>query len=169
MTGCGDKRGYVADDERDERDEHDECDSPRVSKKAKWDHDTKPHFGSEYDFSEHGDSTRDNMSTASPTRRAETDTEVESACSEIEPESTDESESLGSHDTSQYESGSVSETLGSSDTRSSDSSEGFVSDDFDDEDSGSDGFDDEDSGSDGFDDSVQGDNEDDALSTASTV
>jgi len=159
-------RGYVADDERDERDE---CDSPRVPKKAKWDHDTKPRFGSEYDFSEHGDSTQDNMSTASDTRRAETDTEVESACSEIEPESTDESESLRSHDTSQYESECVSETLGSSDTRSSDSSEDSGSDGFDHEDSGSDGFDHEDSGSDGFDNSVQGDNGDDALSTASTV
>ena len=157
MTACGSKRGYEADVSDVSEDEDDKYEQP--SKKTKCDHCIKPRFGSEYDFSEHGDSTQDNMSIASRTRRAETDTEVESACSEIEPESTDKSESLGSHDTSECESECVSETLGSSDTRSSDSSE----------DSGSDGFDHEDSSSDDFDNSVQGDNGDDALSTASTV
>jgi hypothetical protein len=155
------KRGYEADVSDDE-------DFLPLTKKAKRDCDcisANPGFGSEYHFSECGVSTPDNMSTASGTRRAETDTEVESACSEIEPESTDESESLGSHDTGEYESECLSETLGSSDTRSSDSPEGSGSDDFDhdvhehSDDSGSDGFD------------VNGNEIDwyDSLSTASTV
>jgi hypothetical protein len=73
------------------------------------------------------------MSMTSGPGDTETDTGVESACSEIQPESTavierlgrydtsecgseDRSESLGSHDTSECESEDLSENLGDMDT-----------------------------------------------------
>jgi len=110
MTEGGSKRGYDADVSDSE-------DGERPPKKSK---DNRIAFEEDYVFSEHGCSMQDDTSTASGTSRAETDTEVDSACSEIYEESSHKSESLRSHDTSDYESDCVSETLGSDDTRSSD-------------------------------------------------
>jgi hypothetical protein len=159
------KRGYEADVSGDERDE--DCFQP-LSKKAKLDdRHAENGFGSEYCFSEGGLSVDEEelSMTCGPAlgaRKTETDTEVESACSEIE--SIDESESLGSRDTDEYESEHLSESLGSRDTSSEDPASDNQND------SGSFGVTSEadESEYDDLDEIEEEDSENDALSTAST-
>jgi len=102
MTECGSKRGY----DGDTSDFSDGEDVERPPKKPKRDCIDCNDFGPDYEFSEHGDSMQDVMSTASCTRRAETDTEVDS-------------ESPGSQGTIDDDSPSVTVTLGTDDTISS--------------------------------------------------
>ena len=108
------KRGYDADVSGDEFDE----DCLPLSKKAKrGDPHVEPRFGSDYCHSEYSlCADREEMSMTSGPGDTETDTGVESACSEIEPESTAVIERLGRYDTSECESEDRSESLGSHDT-----------------------------------------------------
>ena len=74
-------------------------------------------FGSDYCHSEYSlCADEEKMSMTSGPGDTESDTGVESACSEIEPESTAVIESLRSYGTSEWESEDLSESLGDWDT-----------------------------------------------------
>ena len=114
-----DGSGYSAEVSGDEFDE----DCLPLSKKAKRGdpHADDPHaesrFGSDYCHSEYSlCADEEKMSMTSSPGDTESDTGVESACSEIEPESTAVIESLGSYGTSECESAHLSESLGDMDT-----------------------------------------------------
>ncbi len=96
----------------------------------------------------------------------ETDTGVEIACSEIEPESTPVIESLGSYDTSECELEDLSESLENRDTSPEDPDIDVSGEDDDEDDLSSGEDDDEDDLTSGEDDDE--DDDEDDLSTVST-
>jgi hypothetical protein len=137
--------GYDAEVSGNEFDE----DCLPLSKKAKRGdpHADDPHaesrFGSDYCHSEYSlCADEEKMSMTSGPGDTESDTGVESACSEIEPESTAVIESLGSYGTSECESEHLSESLGDMDTSPEDP-DSDVSGEDDDEDDLSSGEDDD--------------------------
>jgi hypothetical protein len=136
-----DGSGYSAEVSGDEFDE----DCLPLSKKAKRGdpHADDPHaesrFGSDYCHSEYSlCADEEKMSMTSSPGDTESDTGVESACSEIEPESTAVIESLGSYGTSECESAHLSESLGDMDTSPEDPDSDVSGEDDDDLSSGED-------------------------------
>ncbi len=128
--------GYDAEVSGNEFDE----DCLPLSKKAKR---CDPHaddpFGSDYCHSEYSlCADEEKMSMTSGPGDTESDTGVESACSEIEPESTVVIESLRSYGTSELESDHLSESLGDWDTSPEDPDSDVSGEDDDDLSSGED-------------------------------
>ena len=152
------KRGYDADVSGDEFDE----DCFPLSKKAKR---GNPHaesrFGSDYCHSEYSLCTdEEEMLMTSGPGDTETDTGVEIACSEIEPESTPVIESLGSYDTSECEWEDLSESLENRDTSPEDPDIDVSGEDDDEDDLSSGEDDDEDDLTSGEDDDEDDDEDD---------